>query len=248
MPSDRSRSSRSRRSGPTGRPGHPYGDAVPVMPMFPLGSVLLPGMPLPLHVFEPRYQALVAHCLAGEPEFGVVLIERGSEVGGGDARTGVGTVARIVEASRFEDGRWVIGAIGTRRIRVAQWLPDDPFPRAEVEDWPEEPGEITPEHLAPVVARFRRVLALASELGMPVPPATVELAEDGAVAVLQMTAATPFGPADRYDLLAAPGPEARLDLLSDLLVGQAEMLEGTAGMADLDDPFGEGYGEDPGGL
>jgi Lon protease-like protein len=218
------------------------------MPMFPLGSVLLPGMPLPLHVFEPRYQALIAHCLEGEPEFGVVLIERGSEVGGGDARTGVGTVARILEATRFEDGRWAIGAVGTRRIRVERWLPDDPFPQAVVDDWPEDPGEIDPERLEGVVSRFRRVLALASELGIPVPPATVELADDREVAVLQMTAGTPFGPADRYDLLAAPGPVARLDLLAELLAGQAELLEGQAAMADPGDPFGEGYGEDLGGL
>ncbi len=221
------------------------------MPMFPLGSVLFPGMPLPLHVFEPRYKALVAHCLAGEPEFGVVLIERGSEVGGGDARTGVGTVARIVEASRFEDGRWAIGAVGTRRIRIEQWLPDDPFPRAEVADWPEVPGEITLNDLGAVVTRFRRVLALAAELGEPVPPATVELADDPGVAILQMTVATPFGPADRYDLLAAPGPVERLTLLAELVDGQAELLEGRAAMGevgDQGDPFGEGYGEDRGGL
>lgn len=56
-----------------------------VMPMFPLGTVLLPGAILPLHVFEPRYQQLVRDCLdAPEHEFGVVLIDRGSEVGGGD--------------------------------------------------------------------------------------------------------------------------------------------------------------------
>lgn len=218
------------------------------MPMFPLGSVLVPGMPLPLHVFEPRYQALVAHCLEGEPEFGVVLIERGSEVGGGDARTGVGTVARIVEATRFDDGRWAIGAVGVRRVRVVEWLPDDPFPRAEVEDWPDAPGVPDAQRLAEVVVLFRRVLALASELGASVPPATVELADDPALALLQMTVATPFGPADRYDLLAAPGPVARLTLLGDLLEGQAEMLGGQAAMTDLDDPFGEGFGEDPGGL
>jgi uncharacterized protein len=218
------------------------------MAMFPLGSVLVPGMPLPLHVFEPRYQALVAHCLEGEPEFGVVLIERGNEVGGGDARTRVGTVARILEATRFDDGRWAIGAVGVRRVRVLEWLPDDPFPRAEVEDWPDEPGEPDPDRLAGAVSVFRRVLALAAELGASVPPATVELADDPVVALLQMTVATPFGPVDRHDLLAAPGPVERLDLLAELLDAQAEMLAGQAGMADLDGPFGEGYGEDPGGL
>ena len=68
--------------------------------MFPLGSVLFPHAVLPLHVFEPRYLALVERCLAGDQEFGVVLIERGSEVGGGDVRFSVGTVTRIVQIGR----------------------------------------------------------------------------------------------------------------------------------------------------
>ncbi|MEN3314917.1 MAG: uncharacterized protein V7605_1151, partial [Acidimicrobiaceae bacterium] len=54
--------------------------------MFPLGTVLFPGLALPLHVFEPRYQSLVQACLDGDGHFGIVLIERGSEVGGGDVR------------------------------------------------------------------------------------------------------------------------------------------------------------------
>ena len=80
--------------------------------MFPLGTVLFPGAVLPLHVFEPRYRALVRDCLAGDREFGVVLIERGSEVGGGDVRVEVGTVARIVQVAEPPDGR--VGA-GHRR-------------------------------------------------------------------------------------------------------------------------------------
>src|SRR5580765_5978986 len=104
------------------------------MPMFPLGSVLFPSL------FLPRYRALAKHCLAPErePEFGVVLIERGSEVGGNDVRTSVGTVARVLEAAELDDGRWVLGTVGTRRIRVVEWLPDDPFPRAVIEDWDDE--------------------------------------------------------------------------------------------------------------
>ena len=66
--------------------------------MFPLGNVLMPGGVLPLHVFEPRYRQLVKDCIAAdEPEFGVVLIERGSEVGGADFRSLAGCVARIIE-------------------------------------------------------------------------------------------------------------------------------------------------------
>ncbi|MEY2464632.1 MAG: ATP-dependent Lon protease, partial [Acidimicrobiaceae bacterium] len=65
------------------------------LPMFPLGTVLFPSVFLPLHVFEPRYREMTRHCLDTQREFGVVLIERGSEVGGDDVRTQVGTVARI---------------------------------------------------------------------------------------------------------------------------------------------------------
>ena len=68
--------------------------------MFPLGSVLLPGVVMPLHIFEPRYRALARRCLEGDRRFGVVLIERGSEVGGGDVRCGVGTRAEVVAGRR----------------------------------------------------------------------------------------------------------------------------------------------------
>src|SRR2546422_11123745 len=97
--------------------------------MFPLGSVLFPHVELPLHVFEPRYRALVEACLAGDGEFGVVLIERGSEVGGGGTRFSIGTVARIVAAGRLPHGRYLLPPEGTRRPRLREWLPDDPFPR-----------------------------------------------------------------------------------------------------------------------
>src|SRR5688572_31807327 len=103
------------------------------LPMFPLGGVLFPYAVLPLHVFEPRYRALTEACLTGDGQFGVVLIERGSEVGGGDTRFQVGTVARIVEAARLPDGRYVLAAVGTERFRVQRWLPEDPYPRAEIE-------------------------------------------------------------------------------------------------------------------
>lgn len=110
--------------------------------MFPLGSVLLPGGGLPLHVFEPRYQALVRHCIeAPGHEFGVVLIDRGSEVGGGESRRDVGVVARMVKIAPLDGGRFAVLAVGTRRIRVVEWLPDDPYPRAVVEDWPCDDGD-----------------------------------------------------------------------------------------------------------
>ncbi len=104
-----------------------------LLPMFPLGTVLYPQAMLPLHVFEPRYRIMMRHCLDTDNEFGVVLIERGSEVGGGDARFPVGTLARIVQASQLDDGRYAIASVGLQRIRVVQWMPEDPYPLAEVD-------------------------------------------------------------------------------------------------------------------
>ena len=194
--------------------------------MFPLGAVLFPGGVLPLHVFEPRYRALVQHCLAGDPEFGVVLIARGHEVGGGDERHSVGTVARLVEVAELPGGRYAITTVGTRRIRVRRWLPDEPYPRADVEDWPDETsrsGDLR-ERYAAVVVKLRRVLALAAELARPAPPATVELADDPLLGTYHVAGLAPLGPLDHYRLLVAPGPDERLDLLATLLDEQAEVL------------------------
>ena len=193
--------------------------------MFPLGTVLLPGAYLPLHVFEPRYRALVQACLEGDGEFGVALIERGSEVGGGDTRFATGCITRIVEAVQLEDGRYAIGTIGVRRIRILRWLPDAPYPRAEVEDWPDPPpGPGAAEAVEAVAPTLRRVLALASELGEAVAPATVALGDDPVLAGYAMSAVAPVGPLDALALLAAPSHEARLELLGQLLDETATVL------------------------
>ena len=193
--------------------------------MFPLGTVLMPSAGLPLHVFEPRYRAMVKDCLAGERQLGVVLIERGSEVGGGDVRGDVGTRARIVDAAELADGRWVIAVVGMRRIRVRSWLPDDPYPRAEVEDWPD--ADPSPDHadaLSHTITTLRRALALAAEAGDHTAPATIELADDPVVAGYQAAAVAPVGPHDRQRLLAAATPDERLQLLDGLLADAVTVL------------------------
>ena len=163
--------------------------------MFPLGTVLFPHAVLPLHIFEPRYRALMHDCLAGEPEFGVVLIERGSEVGGGDSRFATGTVARIERAAELPDGRWVLEAIGTRRFEVVAWLPEDPYPRATIR-WreEEEKGPVPAELLDEAERVVRRALALKAELGDPAVPATAELDADPEVRAWQLVAVAPLGP------------------------------------------------------
>jgi uncharacterized protein len=194
--------------------------------MFPLGSVLFPHAQLPLHVFEPRYRALAETCLAGDGEFGVVLIERGSEVGGGDTRFSVGTVARIVAAGRLPDGRYLLATEGTRRLRVREWLPDDPYPRADVELLG-EPGAPADARDArdDVERQLKRVLAMAAELGEAAPVVDLELADDPAQAAFEAAAAAPIGPLDAQRLLELDDPGARLEVLRRLLTDQAELLE-----------------------
>ena len=199
-----------------------------MMPMFPLGMVLLPTMVVPIHVFEPRYRQMTKDCLDGDREFGVVLIERGSEVGGGDVRTDAGTAARIIEAQEFPDGRWGLVAGGIRRIQVGRWLEDDPYPRAEVQDWPDSglgnDGSHITAGLAPAMAAWRRVLALQSELGAPGPPANFEVSDDPSTAVWQLAALSPMGPLDRQRLLTADNTAQRLDLLAELLADAEELI------------------------
>ena len=195
------------------------------MPMFPLGTVLFPGVTLPLHVFEPRYRELVEACLDGTPEFGVVLIERGSDVGGGDARFDVGCVARIVAATRLDDGRWVLETVGTRRVRIARWLDDAAYPKAEVVDWYDPPAAAAAERRrAEVEASMRRVLALASEMGEDVADATASLDREPILASYQMSALAPLGPLDRQSLLGAETVTARLELLGRMLDEQEAVL------------------------
>lgn len=100
--------------------------------MFPLSRPLMPGMPLPLRLFEPRYLAMLETVLVREPaDFGVVLIERGTEAGGGETRFDVGTMARVAQVAPDGD-TFVMIAHGSTRFTVDRWLPDDPYPQAEV--------------------------------------------------------------------------------------------------------------------
>ncbi len=205
-----------------------------VLPMFPLGNVLLPAGVLSLHVFEPRFKALVRDCVASDPhEFGVVLIERGNEVGGGDVRRDVGAIARMVQVAETDDGRFAVIAIGVGRLRVNAWLPDDPYPLADIDEWPDDmvfgdmgPGDnrrgdaaqATDDLLRSVTQRTRRAAALALELGDDGADPSAELADDVLTASYQLASLAPIGPADAYDLLCASGPTVRLRALDDLLV------------------------------
>ncbi|MEZ5255997.1 MAG: LON peptidase substrate-binding domain-containing protein [Ilumatobacteraceae bacterium] len=191
-----------------------------VLPMFPLGATLLPGSFLPLQIFEPRYQALLRDCLAGEPEFGVVMIEQGQEVGGGDHRRDVGTVARILQVGEIGPGLYAVQAVGARRIRVNAWLPDDPYPLADVDDWPDEAcdaGRPLGARRASVEQEVRRVLA-SDRARHLAPDATAEISGDPLLASGTTAAIAPIGAFDRHSqLLLLQRVCQRLERLSAML-------------------------------
>jgi Lon protease-like protein len=209
-----------------------------VMPMFPLGSVLLPGGILPLHVFEPRYRDMVRDCLRadGEPEFGQALIAHGWETGGGDDRVMVGTVAQMLQVDAIDEDRYALVAVGTRRIRITAWLPDDPYPIADVEDWPDEQPDLPglAVQVAASHARVRAARALAAQVeqqlgpmgaGGPVDVGDDDISDDPLLATYHLATLAPVGPADRFRLLTAPGPLERLDVLDEILDDVEAMLK-----------------------
>ncbi len=213
-------------------PGPPV--AVAESPMFPLGAVLHPSGLMPLHVFEPRYRAMMDHVMAGDRRFGVAMIERGSEVGGGDQRAAVATMAEIIRAQQSPDGRWAMVIVGRSRIRVREWLPDAPYPRALVEPWPYDDAESAVldglgAPLGIAVGLLRQALAMASELGERVPPAVFDLPDDVSAAIDVVAAAAPLGPFDRYRVLSCPTRSRQVDVLHELLTEQVEVLRARLG-------------------
>lgn len=197
------------------------------LPIFPLSNVVFPYMLLPLHIFEERYRALMSDLQGVEdPEFGVVLIERGWEVGGGEERADLGTAVRLLDAEEIEGGRWVAVTAGTRRIRVTRWLPDEPYPVAEVEDVKDlEAGEEGGTLRAAAYQAVRKVAALQAELGEPGAPLDFELANDPAIASYQACALSPIGPLDAQKLLVMDDPTSRLWELTEMLHEHISSLE-----------------------
>jgi hypothetical protein len=135
--------------------------------LFPLHVVLTPGAPLPLHVFEPRYRALVADCLAAGEPFGVVCLSAGREVGAGRvAFAAVGTLAEIREVTRYPDGRSDIMTIGTARFRLTGVDGTrKPYLVGTGEMLPEVLGD--PERVGPLAERVRRRFVRYLELLQP---------------------------------------------------------------------------------
>lgn len=195
------------------------------LPMFPLGSPAVPYSGLPLHVFEERYRALMADVMAADRRFGIVMIDRGSEVGGGDERSDIGVVVEVADAEQLEDGRWVLLAIGVGRIEVVEWRPDDPYPKALVEELEESDSSAPIETAEEIQSRVRRIAGLLTELEEPAPEITVELDLDPAIAAWQAVAVTPIGALDTQRLLEMHDTDRRIAATVEALEAAEELLQ-----------------------
>jgi Lon protease-like protein len=192
--------------------------------MFPLGHPIVPHAGIPLHVFEQRYRRLMRDCMDGDRRFGIVMIERGSEVGGGDVRTSIGTLVEIADADELPDGRWLLIAVGIRRLRVVEWLPDDPYPRALVEELADPPVAAGGEIRDDLERSIRRIAALQSELGDPAPPIDVDLADDPVAAGYQAAALASLSALDLQRLIEIEDPDRRLTEIAAALRETEEVL------------------------
>lgn len=180
-----------------------------LLPLFPLGTVLLPGAPLSLHVFEERYRRLMADLLA-EPRpqrrFGVVLIREGHEVGADRVRAtyDIGCVAHVREATPGPDGTYAVTAVGTARFEVRAIDRQAPYWRAVVEWLPEDAGDSD----EPSTAVSRLFAAYRELLNAAIDP--VELPADPRLLSYLVGATVLADPSDRQRFLAAPDAGARL--------------------------------------
>lgn len=201
------------------------------LPLFPLGMVLLPGLVLPLHVFEERYRALIGDLLAlpeGEQRFGVIAIREGREVGadGVTALHEVGCTAQLRQVERHDDGRFSVVTSGVDRFRLQRLTGEEaPYLVGEVDLLPNELGDADEAALLDraVRATFADYLAALSRAGRQEVEAP-ELPDDSLVLGYLVAAVVRVDLADRQALLAEPDGVARLRAELRLLRREATLL------------------------
>jgi len=205
-----------------------------IIPLFPLGSVLFPGLALPLHIFEERYRLLVARLSEGEDDversFGVVAIRAGHEVGASSvsALHEVGTTALLRRVTPYPDGRCDILTVGARRFRLHGVDDSLPYLQAEVEWIPEADGapDSLAELSASVAARFadyQTLLAGGPDAGDDTTEVG-QLPDDPTVLSYLVSAAMLLDLSDRQRLLAAPTTTDRLARLTTLLAREQTVI------------------------
>lgn len=186
------------------------------IPLFPLHTVLFPGGPLPLRVFEPRYLQMIGDCLRNEGCFGVCLISDGREVGEAATPHDTGTTARIIDWHQRHDGLLGITARGERRFRVlAREVQRNQLTVAKVELLPDDAELEVPDKYLPLAELVRRILDQAGHYYADLPRRYGDAAWVG----YRLSELLPLSLPRRQYLLEIEDPVARLEQLFDLLEG-----------------------------
>ncbi len=197
------------------------------VPLFPLNTVLFPGMPLPLHIFEPRYREMIGMCSDENVPFGVVLIKEGIEVGEPATPFDIGTMAKIVGVDRMNDGRLNIVTVGTHRFRIHSFSTKKrAYMVGDVEILEAEPADAAPNielvtDVGALVQRYVAMIQAASEQEMtPLQlPGTAEDLSYLVGAVLRV------GNEERQRLLETTSTAGRLEIERELLRNESKTLE-----------------------
>ncbi len=183
-------------------------------------------MLLPLHIFEPRYRQLVTD-IGDEGEFGVPLIERGSEVSTGnrDVRATIGVIAKVLRRESFDDGRSTMLCVGTDRFQIDHWLDDDPYPVANIDLLPDLDGPACEASaVGEMFSMFELCRSVFERHGINTGSAPAFDA-DPAIATFQVASQSPLGELDRYDVLRKRTAGERVALLTEQLEAAAATLE-----------------------
>ena len=182
------------------------------LPLFPLNVVLFPHMPLPLHIFEPRYRQMLADCLEEGHSFGVVAIREGSETGR-SVPFDVGTLAKIVRIDRLDDGRVNLLVMGASRFKILKTSEERPYLRAEIRIIPEAGDDLdaTARLTETTAMAFREYSNLLRELVGQRPDEAEPPMEPELLSYL-IAAALNLQVAEKQSLLAEPRTDSRLKL------------------------------------
>jgi uncharacterized protein len=208
------------------------------LPLFPLQTVLYPGLPIPLHVFEDRYRQMFKRILDGERRFGVVAIVKGRDVDVGATYHPVGCVAEVAEVKRHADGRLDVVARGRSRFRIDGVTQAAPYIVAEVSELPESTGEAAEQRTLKAGRLFARYVTTLLEMtGRQAEP--IDLPDDPVVASYLVAAGLQVDLADKQRLLAIPSAAERLAAEVALLRRELALLEHfrVAGPAPTATPF-----------
>jgi len=185
------------------------------LPLFPLGTVLFPGGPLALRIFEPRYIAMVSRCMKESTGFGVVLLIEGREAGGGSTTTAAtGTEAWIVDFNRLSDGLLGLTCLGRERLRILRaWRQGDGLNLAEVEDVPPDAPVGIPEECAHLPVALRHLYAELEPIYEWVEPRW----DDAGWIGNRLAELAPLEPAVKQGLLELIDPLERLRYLAPII-------------------------------